>query len=269
VTDQKGKPAPAALGVIVVDEAVYALQEMQPGLEKVYFTLQEELLKPQVEIKFQPREGLGDLVRRPVLPAPQQQVAEVLLTAVKLPPPPRWEVHPAQERRQRVEGQLMHIAQVLWGQAWNQPQAVMTYDKKAHGLAFKPALLEELVRQRQLPAQTIEAPLGGKLTMEDVSRLEPTFTADQLGRAVTLTRLQQLTWAIINYSNGHRNDYFKDGKWSFPKTFLTEATRGPGFNNSMLKDAWGEPIRLVHKDKKIEHRLGHAQFDYTELVSSA
>src|SRR5262249_40770171 len=40
VTDSTGKPAPAALGVIIVDEAVYAMQEMQPGLEKVYFTLQ-------------------------------------------------------------------------------------------------------------------------------------------------------------------------------------------------------------------------------------
>src|SRR5262249_15878968 len=38
VTDAAGKPTPAALGVIIVDEAVYALQEMQPGLEKVYFT---------------------------------------------------------------------------------------------------------------------------------------------------------------------------------------------------------------------------------------
>src|SRR5437868_5629917 len=41
VTDAKGKGVQAALGIIVVDEAVYALQEMQPGLEKVYFTLQE------------------------------------------------------------------------------------------------------------------------------------------------------------------------------------------------------------------------------------
>src|SRR5262249_49617948 len=38
VTDQAGKPVPSALGVIIVDEAVYAMQELQPGLEKVYFT---------------------------------------------------------------------------------------------------------------------------------------------------------------------------------------------------------------------------------------
>ncbi|MFO0844738.1 MAG: MG2 domain-containing protein [Gemmataceae bacterium] len=38
VTDARGAPAPAALGVLVVDEAVYAMQEVQPGLEKVFFS---------------------------------------------------------------------------------------------------------------------------------------------------------------------------------------------------------------------------------------
>ena len=58
VTDKaRASPTPAALGVIIVDEAVYALQEMQPGLEKVYFTLQEELLKPQAQTALQAERG--------------------------------------------------------------------------------------------------------------------------------------------------------------------------------------------------------------------
>src|SRR5207249_2782735 len=65
VTDADDKPAAAALGVIVVDEAVYALQDMQPGLEKVYFTLQQELLKPQAQLVYQPKESLDKLVQRP------------------------------------------------------------------------------------------------------------------------------------------------------------------------------------------------------------
>ncbi len=65
VTDSAGKPAAAALGVLIVDEAVYALQEMQPGLEKVFFTLQEELLKPHVQALYKPSEKLDDIVRQP------------------------------------------------------------------------------------------------------------------------------------------------------------------------------------------------------------
>ncbi|MBS3762394.1 MAG: hypothetical protein KGZ25_03715, partial [Planctomycetes bacterium] len=50
VTGTEGKPTQAALGLAGVDEAVFALQEMRPGLERVYFTLQEEILKPSYEI---------------------------------------------------------------------------------------------------------------------------------------------------------------------------------------------------------------------------
>jgi len=50
VTGPDSKPLMTALGVIVVDEAVFALSEMQPGLEKVYFTLEKEIMKPRYEI---------------------------------------------------------------------------------------------------------------------------------------------------------------------------------------------------------------------------
>lgn len=50
VTDKKGRPVASALGVMVVDEAVFALQEMQPGLEKVYFYLEKEIATPRYEI---------------------------------------------------------------------------------------------------------------------------------------------------------------------------------------------------------------------------
>lgn len=50
VRDKRGRPTAAALGIAVVDESVFALQEMHPGLEKLYFTLEEELMKPRYEI---------------------------------------------------------------------------------------------------------------------------------------------------------------------------------------------------------------------------
>jgi uncharacterized protein YfaS (alpha-2-macroglobulin family) len=50
VRDQAGKPVAAALGINVVDESVFALQELKPGMEKVFFYLEQELMKPKVEI---------------------------------------------------------------------------------------------------------------------------------------------------------------------------------------------------------------------------
>lgn len=50
VTDSEGQARQAVIGLMIVDEAVYALSELHPGLEKVYFYLEEELLKPRIEI---------------------------------------------------------------------------------------------------------------------------------------------------------------------------------------------------------------------------
>ncbi|MGO4210931.1 alpha-2-macroglobulin family protein, partial [Terriglobus sp. YAF25] len=50
VTNEKGEGVQAALGLEIVDEAVFALAEKQPGFAKVFFYLEEELLKPRFEI---------------------------------------------------------------------------------------------------------------------------------------------------------------------------------------------------------------------------
>lgn len=69
VTDQSGHPVAAALGVTIVDEAVFALQDMQPGLEKIFFTIEAELMKPRVEFhRFTPAlvilAPVDDIVKR-------------------------------------------------------------------------------------------------------------------------------------------------------------------------------------------------------------
>jgi uncharacterized protein YfaS (alpha-2-macroglobulin family) len=50
VTNTKGEGVQAALGLQVVDEAVFALAEKQPGFAKVFFYLEQEALKPRYEI---------------------------------------------------------------------------------------------------------------------------------------------------------------------------------------------------------------------------
>lgn len=55
VTDAKGHPVLAAMGLWAVDEAVFALSELQPGMEQVFFLLEQEIMKPKVEIHgFEP-----------------------------------------------------------------------------------------------------------------------------------------------------------------------------------------------------------------------
>ena len=182
-----GKAA-AALGVLVVDEAVYALQDMQPGLEKVYFTLQEELTKPQAQVLYKPSETVETLVRRPALTDAQQQIAEALLTAVKPKPPARWEVNPVVERRQKLQGQLQQIGWALYNHAQSKPFLVQDKDSKAYN--FKPDLLKaQLVDSKQLIPGADRSGGGGKLTLEGLSKIDKDFTADRLAAAVTQARI--------------------------------------------------------------------------------
>ena len=50
VRDQNGAPVRAALGMHIVDESVYSLSEKEPGLAKVFFAIERELLEPKIEI---------------------------------------------------------------------------------------------------------------------------------------------------------------------------------------------------------------------------
>jgi hypothetical protein len=50
ITNSRGEGVPAALGLQIVDEAVFALAEKQPGFAKVFFYLEQEVMKPRYEI---------------------------------------------------------------------------------------------------------------------------------------------------------------------------------------------------------------------------
>ncbi|HVW28074.1 MAG TPA: MG2 domain-containing protein [Polyangiaceae bacterium] len=54
VKDESGKPAVAALGVQIVDEAVYSLVDAQPGLLKSYFELEDAYSTPTYELDAPP-----------------------------------------------------------------------------------------------------------------------------------------------------------------------------------------------------------------------
>lgn len=46
LADDKGKPTPGAISLAAVDEAVYAVLEQAPGMERIFFLLEQQLLKP-------------------------------------------------------------------------------------------------------------------------------------------------------------------------------------------------------------------------------
>jgi hypothetical protein len=87
VQDEKGQPAVAALGLQVVDEAVYSLIDAKPGLLETFFELEDAYANPTYEIEG-PHESLTDLlfhdttVTDPAAAQAAQQRAQASLSAI-------------------------------------------------------------------------------------------------------------------------------------------------------------------------------------------
>jgi hypothetical protein len=265
VTDQQGKPTAAALGVIIVDEAVYALQEMQPGLEKVYFTLQEELMKPQAQAVFKPSENVHQLIRRPVLNRGQQQIAQALLAGVQPKPQLAWNVDPAQGRKQKFDQMVSRLGQGLFQTSMHgKPAAV--YDAKTKRSRFHGDLLEEVRKQGWVDAAMKNDPLGRALTLAGLTEFDRDFNADNLARAVTNYRMQHVVGFVAQYAQQQKAELLKDGKWTFPENWLTDTAKKHNWAAYWIVDGWGGTMKLVAREKKKDG--GHEQFQFNDLVSA-
>ena len=90
VTNSKGEGVQAALGLQVVDEAVFALAEKRPGFANVFFYLEQEVMKPRYEIHSI---GMPDIVEPvPLAKADQRdRAARALFAATEIASPNKFE----------------------------------------------------------------------------------------------------------------------------------------------------------------------------------
>ena len=118
VTDKNGAGVCAALGLQIVDEAVFALAEKKPGFAKVFFYLEQEAMKPRYEIHSV---GLPDVVE-PVSDEKEAQrevAARALFSATEI------------ARQNRFEGEAgREIPQAKYYDYWNRYQAQFHQDVK-------------------------------------------------------------------------------------------------------------------------------------------
>ena len=83
VTNAKGEGVQAALGLQIVDEAVFALAEKRPGFAKAFFYLEQQVMKPRYEIHSI---GMPDIVEPvPIAQAGQRdRAARALFAATEV-----------------------------------------------------------------------------------------------------------------------------------------------------------------------------------------
>jgi hypothetical protein len=127
VTDAAGAPVVAALGVAIVDEAVFARTEMRPGLEKVYFTLEEEIAKPRFEIHgfeaplfVMGKPPADEVLRR--LWGGRERAAEVMFASLTVPAGHAVEVNTFKEAMDALRETFLERMGRDWEEIWRARQ---------------------------------------------------------------------------------------------------------------------------------------------------
>ncbi len=170
VTDMKGHPVLAALGLTIVDESVFAIEEMHPGLEKIYFTLEQELLKPKYEIHgFDP----VDVIYREPEEEPKielndgkQEVARVLfaaaMPAMNMPININTYTKRVENVRKMWEEYVQKSAEKIW-------KAIERY-KNIYGSYPKVnEVIDKLLKAKLLTRADVKDPLGNLYVIKSAS----------------------------------------------------------------------------------------------------
>ncbi len=159
VRDKSGRPVVAAIGLSIVDESVFAIQDMRPGMERVYAYLEEELRKPRFEIHGL---ELPLIIARPKLqlnPA-RQRAAQVMLAAAEIP---SFELKIADTYAERLEKAKREWARKLEPKLRVIWRAIRNYTKRFGRAPSIEAGLDELVRCGLLSREDILDLWGHKL----------------------------------------------------------------------------------------------------------
>ncbi len=131
VTDKNGEGVRAALGLQIVDEAVFALAEKKPGFAKVFFYLEQEVMKPRYEIHSV---GLPEIVE-PVSDDKEAQrdvAARALFSATEI------------VRQNRFDGETgREIPRTKYFEYWNRYQAQFQEDAKKIAAELRHAIASD------------------------------------------------------------------------------------------------------------------------------
>ncbi len=237
VTGEDGKDAAAALGVVVVDESVYAVQDLQPGMEKVFFTLAKELQEPRYGIKW--RGGIASVVGGDDGEARTRRVARALLAAVE----PQGTITTATTATARKEAFLRKQA-LVWRML---EQWILTWREKWHEVdpatgagKWVPHLLRIMVADGRLKVgdTLLTDPWGNEITLEALAKVHPSFTLEFWTRALSRVRMPELRKALVQL--GAQGDLVADGKF-VPD--LNDRLIAAGLKDGLLTLTFGHPMR--------------------------
>lgn len=183
VTDSAGHPVLAALGVNIVDESVFALQDVQPGLLKVYFTLEKELMNPKYEIHGYDMPAIVK-AGKPTSEqaARREKAAEVLMAGAAQIADYSLVVNTRAKRLARAQAQAQRIANIISHQYFREKRNERDeYFRRHESYPLADLGVTYLVDAGYLKKDDVFDPWGGMYAI----RMSTNQWGDVLGRVVS------------------------------------------------------------------------------------
>ncbi|OGP56867.1 MAG: hypothetical protein A2V67_18430 [Deltaproteobacteria bacterium RBG_13_61_14] len=270
VTDKRGVGHAAALGIVIVDESVYALQELQPGLLKVYFTLEKELAKPRYEIHYAPGGWVVEnLIQEEKIDAARQKMAKVLLAGVKKPTTYDWQENPAQARMDQEMGKLQNLYSALF--EYGRRKMLVSY--QAGRWAYQPDLLEKMIAAKAIERSQVTDAWGKIYNLNEIGSIDPDLESASLCKSLASQKLQSVYQALSSYWYENRSTIqklFKTGsseEWQFPEGVLDKLVSAGRLSADDLRDPWGYKIIFKYLNKPNDRSSLGYQFRWYDLRS--
>ncbi|MBI4243321.1 MAG: hypothetical protein HY606_04450 [Planctomycetes bacterium] len=107
VRDHNGKPVQSAIGVSIVDEAIYSLQNVQSGMERAYFTVDTEILKTRQEIAGS--DQINSMVTERLTNSRQELARMFLLNVQPSALPNKWKLDTYSNRKSSIDSKLNNL----------------------------------------------------------------------------------------------------------------------------------------------------------------
>ncbi len=256
VTDRRGRGKACALGIVVVDESVYALQEIQPGLLKVYFTLEKELAKPRYELHFASGPGsVQAMIKQDAkIDSSRQKMAKVLLAGVSEPTKYAWQENPARGRQKKEMTNLANLYSGLY--QFGLQNQIARYNRSAGYWEYEPGLINRIIKKGYLNKKQATDSWGRNYDLNQVGDIYGPLELNSLCKALASQKILQVYSALYNYSCQHKSESAdwldrlfnredRERAWSFPDDVLERLVDEGHLDRSYLTDPWGYKVRLV------------------------
>jgi len=252
VDADSGVGVAAAVGLVMVDEALLALRPLRPGLLRAYFSLGAEARKAAAQRRFAPGGvGVDALIEKGGLSDLEQQAAKLLLSGASAPWDSGWETDPWQDRRQALV-----VLNERWSRAVHRYEPGHWLGERISGQRGKwryRSDLPSLLRAAGVLTQSeMLDPWRQKLTSEMLIEAAalPQFEEYAQGQLdERLTVLYRALWKQLDadLKSGQRSKG-KDGGVEFTETDLARLSA------SMLVDPWGGTLHV--QLRKRLHKVG-------------